>query len=399
LIQAIVRPGPTLIGEPYLIALNIQSGLGYAYAYIGDSVPSITCFIPPLYVLLLVGIMKLGGGIIAMKIINLFFLHATFFVVFRLIRLVTNSFVAVIAFFALELYLPFWIYAGAIDPNSLNMLLIALTIWVLYAISENPRMQNWVALGILIGLQILVRPDMMLGVVFFVAWLIYALGKRQALSKTIGSAAVALVLALLIVLPWTIRNYQIFDRIVLVSANSGFNFWMGNNAGATGEFVLERDNPEMVADWHAAQQFGFSHNQVERDQYFMSLGLNWVKAHPMDALLGDLKKVVYHWSSRGAVGDWGGISGVMGYYFVVSLLILIAGIYGFATIKNRKLQWLLASLFAYSTAVSALFFVQTRHRALKVDPFLIPLAVIGVFKASDKLLPKSKSESQTVVDG
>ena len=35
-------------------------------------------------------------------------------------------------------------------------------------------------------------------------------------------------------------------------------------------------------------------------------------------------------------------------------------------------------VFLYSTAISAIFFVQSRHRTLKVDPFLVPLAVIGV---------------------
>jgi hypothetical protein len=48
-------------------------------------------------------------------------------------------------------------------------------------------------------------------------------------------AAVATLTMLVCILPWTARNWQVLDRVVLISTNGGANFWMGNNPnGDTG---------------------------------------------------------------------------------------------------------------------------------------------------------------------
>lgn len=58
--------------------------------------------------------------------------------------------------------------------------------------------------------------------------------------------------------------------------------------------------------------------------------------------------------------------------------MVVLGFYGLYCIRDNKLRSLLLVIFFYSTLVSAIFFVQSRHRILKVDPFLLPLAVVGL---------------------
>src|SRR6266545_3200222 len=75
LIQLLTLRQPMTLGEPYLIAKNVVSGLGFAFSYPLDTVVQTTCYIPPLYVYFVAGIMKLGGGDGAIQTVNLLFLQ------------------------------------------------------------------------------------------------------------------------------------------------------------------------------------------------------------------------------------------------------------------------------------------------------------------------------------
>src|SRR5579864_8600376 len=70
-IQAVTLRESIIIGEPFVIAQNLLRGLGYAYPMIGHVEPTVTCYIPPLYVGITYTIMKLGGGFFSIQIFNL----------------------------------------------------------------------------------------------------------------------------------------------------------------------------------------------------------------------------------------------------------------------------------------------------------------------------------------
>jgi hypothetical protein len=55
--------------------------------------------------------------------------------------------------------------------------------------------------------------------------------------RRIASAALVTAVTLAVVSPWTARNLVRMDRVVLVSANGGWNLLIGSVPGATGTFV------------------------------------------------------------------------------------------------------------------------------------------------------------------
>ena len=94
----------------------------------------------------------------------------------------------------------------------------------------------------------------------------------------------------------------------------------------------------------------------------------------------DLKKIYFHWFGRSLIGNlyhFGDGTFWTAYFIVSVVLIALSGV-ALYQLHDRRLRSLLIVVFLYSTAVSALFFVQSRHRALKVDPFMVPLAVIAL---------------------
>src|SRR5260370_18163777 len=64
---------------------------------------------------------------------------------------------------------------------------------------------------------------------------------------------------LIVILPWSARNYALFGEPVAISTSGGINLWIGNNPTVTGLSGSYRDPP----DWRP----GESHNPTETGIY------------------------------------------------------------------------------------------------------------------------------------
>ena len=382
---------PSFFGEPYLVAKNIVAGKGFVFEYplTGKVLPS--CYVTPLYVYLQVPFLYLGLGERGIQIMNLLFLQAACFVLYYFFRRFTSPGVAILIFAALSFYIPFWILSYTLDPNSLNLLLLALTVDLLYLVSTAPSRSRWFQLGLLVGLQMLLRPDILLGGIVFAGWLLF-----WNHSKTTWKGfAVAILIALAIVAPWTLRNYVTFHKFVLVSANSGMNLFEGNNPVATGEFSALPPTPESQKLFTEVSEYQNTHDAIDIDRYRFELAEQWIFTHPSEVLMLDLKKIWYHWFGRPIMGEQFHYQyqGMANAFRIAGVVMLIFGLYGLYCIRDNKLRSLILIVFFYSTLVSAIFFVQSRHRILKVDPFLLPLAVIGIVSVATAVKPRFQSKS------
>ena len=382
IIQILTLRSTVVVGEPYWIAYYIQKGFGFVYPYPWDTVLTPTCYIPPLYVYYLLGIFALGGGIVVVQITGLLFFHSANLFLYYFFKHYVRKSIVFIGFLAFSIYVPLWLLSEKIDPDGLNVLLIAVTIFLLDGFRRKVSFKQWLTLGLLYGIQLLVRPDILVGVCFFGLWLFFIVADKKSFLK---GYALSLGIMLLIVTPWTIRNYQVFDRFVLVSSNSGFNLFLGNNPIATGEFQQAPANAESILiDSARAQYFKEHTSSVERDSYLFHVATHWMSEHPWEVIKLDLKKFYYHWWLRESAGSniqvplW-----MISTYNIISLLLAILGLFGLTQLEKRT-RWLLISLFAYSTFIAMVFFVQSRHRALKVDPYLIMLSVVGIHRIFSK---------------
>jgi 4-amino-4-deoxy-L-arabinose transferase-like glycosyltransferase len=379
IVQVMTLRPAVVIGEPYFIAKNIIEGIGFAYPYPGDTYPSITAYIPPLYVWILTGVLKLGGGLVAMQVLNFIMLQFANLFVHRIARRFASPFTAFVGFAALSFYAPLWLLASAIEPNMLNHLLISAMILLMFIIYREPMRRGvYLALGIVIALQILVRPDMLMGLPLLGLWLVWVLRKELDTTRLIKKISFLAATIVVLVGPWTLRNYIVFDKFIAVSANSGYNLFIGNNVGASGEFMISPDNLEEDKELKEIDYHAQLRSPLQRDQYYRDVAFAWVKSHPGEWLALTTKKVYFHWWRRAFSGSGLQITQWMIIYDIITFVLLALGLYGLVKLRDKNLRWLFIALFVYSTAVSAVFFVQSRHRGLKVDPYLVPLAAYGL---------------------
>ena len=161
---------------------------------------------------------------------------------------------------------------------------------------ERPRLA-WLALGLGAGFLVLVRPQalLLLPVLGFLSRL------RGGWRSQAGGALLVTAIALAAVLPWTFRNCVRMDRCVLVSANGGWNLFIGAAPGATGSFVpLET----LGVPEECREVYG----EADKDRCFGAAGLRHVLAEPGRYLSLVPAKLLHTF-------DW---SGAPGYYLHTS---------------------------------------------------------------------------------
>lgn len=129
---------------------------------------------------------------------------------------------------------PLVAYSGIIASEPLYTLLAMLA--VLAGLAAASHTKNWAWAGMWAGLATHVRPQAVL-VPFILAAATHRFesGKRKtSFWKVLLTVAIAGALTLL---PWFVRNLNLYGKPVFVSTNGGDNLWIGSNPEATGRYM------------------------------------------------------------------------------------------------------------------------------------------------------------------
>jgi hypothetical protein len=204
---------------------------------------------------------------------------------------------------------------------------------------------------------------------FFLAiaavWLVARRQLRAAAALAAG--------ALLVVLPWTVRNYAEHGRVILIASEGGITFWTGNHPLSPGEGDMAANPAIKLANYaFRAAHPGLTEEQLEPLYY-------------RDALR----------TIAGRPGWWLGLLARKVFYTVVPigpsytlhsgkyiaavvlpyLLVLPFGVLGLWRLRTTA-AWprTLVMLAGSAVLVSLVFFPQERFRIPAIDPALIVAA-------------------------
>jgi hypothetical protein len=187
-------------------------------------------------------------------------------------------------------------------------------------------------------------------------------------------ATAFVLIALATILPWTLRNFAVHQRFVLIASEGGVTFWTGNHREAIGEGDLAA-NPHLKALNNAfrAAHAGLSEEALEPLYYREALG--FIRDDPGWWLGLEARKLWFTWVPFGPSYRLHSAR-----YFWASAIALL-GILPFAAAG----LWLapagtrpaaLIALAASSVLVCLVFFPQERFRLPVVDPTLIAGAAL-----------------------
>jgi Dolichyl-phosphate-mannose-protein mannosyltransferase len=216
--------------------------------------------------------------------------------------------------------------------------------------------------GVVGGLAALTRPVHVFYLITVGAWLLLKRQLRWAMLVVIG--------ALIVIAPWTARNYHEYGRLVLIASEGGITFWTGNHPLSPGEGdmaanpAIKRDNQRL-----RAKHPGLTAEELEPIYYREAIGR--IASQPRWWLGLELRKLFYLIVPTGPSYTLHSAR-----YFAATLvsygLLLPFGCAGLVMLARRGRWPRSLGLLLLSAIVACLiFFPQERFRVPAIDPVLI----------------------------
>src|SRR5215467_6405979 len=122
------------------------------------------------------------------------------------------------------IYPELYIYDGWLYTESLYIFLLFAMCYGLYRLQHTPERnwRIWILCGVLFGLLSLTRPNGTIVIVLFVIWCaIMVWQKFLSLRMTIRGVLVSTLIAIVLIAPWTIRNYLVSHAFVPIATGDG----------------------------------------------------------------------------------------------------------------------------------------------------------------------------------
>ena len=214
-------------GRWFHLPLNEQC---YLYSYDSSEIHP-QFFRPPLYPVILaffLSIFKQVSPIAVAVFLNIILNIFTAYFIYRIGITIAGEMTGLIALF-LFITNPFVIDQCCRTPlmtEPMFTFFISLSLFSLMKFENNPNVLGAVSIGIIIGFGVLCKsPFATLIAILMIRYSFFMIKKRK-LHKIILLVGVAL----LTILPWSIRNYVVSDgRIIPLSAAGGINLWTGTS--------------------------------------------------------------------------------------------------------------------------------------------------------------------------
>jgi 4-amino-4-deoxy-L-arabinose transferase-like glycosyltransferase len=260
-----------------------------------------------------------------------------------------------------------------IHPFSLDVCLMMFALYFMTKYFKDPTRKKLILLGIIIGVAVLDRASF---IVLLFPFLVEYNSKNSFLSA-LKKTSVLVGICLLVLMPWVVRNYFIYDR-VSINSSVGQNLWLGIQEATDGSaYTADGVDYEILlseSDWQNLSKCG----PLEQSDYFLNKYKEEVKKNPAHAIKMYFIKLKNFWWFRNGIGTEYGekIRNLVPLYKVTFILILILSV--FFVFKCKKETFVLLSFLIVLSLFQAIFYVENRHRVL-IEPLLIFMAIGGGF--------------------
>jgi len=217
--------------------------------------------------------------------------------------------------------------------------------------------------------------------------------KKIKLTNRLAYCFLIIIIPILIIGPWTYRNYLTYNYFVLTTGAGSYNLWVGNHHGANGE--LDVATPEMV-DYLVNKGVAASNEKGEKEF------LNFVKTYPGEYIKLLLVKTSKYFSLVRPTGWWNHLQDTiflpitLGWSALFSALLFIFGLSGWwlawrqeKSYPIRLVQWLMVLL----PLPIILTIVATRYRY----PIYPLMAIFAGYFLVNFWLQKEKRKNNLII--
>jgi len=303
LVYVLLNPSPPILDDALHyddIASNLAAGNGFSMSdeYLleadrsADGSPGATARRPPLYpVLLSLFYRVLGQNYLAVLIVQAILGTLACYLVYALAMAAFGRRPAALVALGLAVvYPPFIRYCAGLLTETIFLLLTLAAFLLAHAVVKRGRISASVLAGVVGGLATLCRPTAMFFLPLQAILLLWACrgpsGARRWVSHMLAYAvAFSLVLS-----PWLIRNYVVFDTFIPGFTSAGYNLFMGTYPATRGLANLE---PEFWPEELREDLEG--KGEIETDAVFRRAAFKNVRDYPVEYVKLVSMKLVRGW--------------------------------------------------------------------------------------------------------
>jgi 4-amino-4-deoxy-L-arabinose transferase-like glycosyltransferase len=357
-------------GDYLAIAQHLADGRGFS---IYGSTPS--AFRAPGFPLLLGVVRTVGVPITGARMLNVALLAVSVLLAWMLAGRIAGGAAAALAALGVALY-PLQVFtASTFYPETLaTTLLVAAVLCAVVADRAPAPRSTWLfgASGLLFSLLFLTVPSYGVTAILALVWLVWRRPTRLA------AVAAFVVLLVLPVTAWTIRNAAELDAFVPATTGAGVNLLLGNNANTGMDTGVNADISRYT---RTAKRRHL--DEVALDRYYRSSAISYMKAHPARTLELWAEKTLNYFNAANRVATGSESSSGRNLIAAVTyypLLILLFARLVLAVRRRLPLsrpEVLMVAIYLLLAPAIGVFFTRSRFRA-PADALLIVLVAVGI---------------------
>lgn len=356
------------------IARNLLSGSGYSFIANNSIVPS--AYMPPGLPYIYYFFFSLFGdnsvSYIMILVFNCLLYLFSIIILYRLTDLLFNSKALNILAALYAALSPVYIYSS-VSFNSIVIyhILIGLIYFYFIILQKENQVHNRIIikysflLGLIIGLFLYFRAE---GTVLLAIIVLYFLFKKK-----IKAGIIIFSIAVIIISPWTIRNYIVFGKLLPVTTSMGYNFYLGHSREENDLRFMTR-----IRALNEDSQF-----EINRSAIGVEEAIIYMKEKPDKDAVEVLIKLYSLWiidayrnMARNPV------------YVLTWLFTLLLFIYGYYLLRdNKKIKpyFLFLNIYLiFSTLLVVIFFNIPRYQ-IQMSFIMIPISMYGAYHILLKL--------------
>lgn len=373
------------------IARALATGYGYADPFRGHTGP--TAWVPPLYPWILAGDFKLFGVYSALAawmilafdcVLNALMVCTTWEIAARCF----NRKVAVWSawFWALYpaamQYAVKWVWEMTLTAFLFSWIVVLALRMRRIGEGDNatpaPTVTQWAVFGLLWGLMALTNPSPLLCLPICGLWILLGVPTRAWWPRQIGAVALAGLIFIACLAPWTYRNWRVFHQFVPIRANFGVELYLGNGPGATG-LLMEYDHPFQAPDQlRLYTQMG----EIAYAKMRGAMAKRIIEEDPGRFVVLSLRRLYYFWFSVPHPGDEGFVNEYgrnLNFQFTS-----IVGLLGLALALRRHIPAAWLFFWAFLLLPVTYYFVTVHARFRHPLEPLIAILSVYLFQSAEK---------------
>jgi len=376
-----------------IVARNILVGKGFVFNFYGTQIPRYA-FFPPFYPYFLafakslspshwVGLVQLVQGV--------FFAFGAVWVR-RLSGRFLRDDLALFAGYLAAVWPPLVIYSIRLTPACFHAAAIPGLLLLLDAAMRRPAFWRSSLAGAGYGLLAYSLPSFLGSLLLLpLASGLGRTGWRRGLLVTVQIFAVAL----LVLSPWTARNFRVLHRFVPVATNIGFNLFGSQNAYASSSY-----NVLCLGDTTEARLVDYAElaatNEADFDGKMLRRGISYMLDNPIQTAERSLTRILFLWWANPHVAGYNFVEGISIIILMSFLLpLFLLGLFASFRFPCKDSLFLVYCVLAWQTLFYMNFAVRGRY-SLELYPLMIMFAMPGCGVIVELVRQKASAFSEAV---